>query len=300
MVEHIPVMLKEVIESLKNVESPQMIVDATLGLGGYAEEILNVFPATLLVGIDRDEQAISLAQKRLVSFAERVHIYNSPFSAIAMVLSKENAEPDGIVFDLGVSNLQLSSPERGFSFQNDGPLDMRMEGTSGESGYSAAQIVNTFSEKELADIFWKYGEERYSRRIATGIVRFREKNGPIQRTFQLVEAIRSSLLAPVQRKMGGHPARKVFQALRIFVNDELQELEKGLQGALESLAPGGVIVVVSYHSLEDRIVKYAMKDWKTSDHGDLLTRRPLKPSEEEVEKNYKARSAKLRAFRKKY
>jgi 16S rRNA (cytosine1402-N4)-methyltransferase len=161
MVEHIPVMLKEVIESLKNVESPQMIVDATLGLGGYAEEILNVFPATLLVGIDRDEQAISLAQKRLVSFAERVHIYNSPFSAIAMVLSKENAEPDGIVFDLGVSNLQLSSPERGFSFQNDGPLDMRMEGTSGESGYSAAQIVNTFSEKELADIFWKYGEERY-------------------------------------------------------------------------------------------------------------------------------------------
>ncbi len=300
MVEHIPAMLKEVIESLKNVESPQMIVDATLGLGGYAEEILNVFPATLLVGIDRDEQAISLAQKRLVSFAERVHIYNSPFSAIAIVLSNENAEPDGIVFDLGVSNLQLSSPERGFSFQNDGPLDMRMEGTSGESGYSAAQIVNTFSEKELADIFWKYGEERYSRRIASGIVRFREKNGPIQRTFQLVEAIRSSLPAPVQRKMGGHPARKVFQALRIFVNDELQELEKGLQGALESLAPGGVIVVVSYHSLEDRIVKYAMKDWKTSDHGDLLTRRPLKPSEEEVEKNYKARSAKLRAFRKKY
>jgi len=298
MIEHIPVMVNEVIEKLKNIEEPHIIVDATLGLGGYAEEILKEFADVQLIGIDRDREALSLARKRLEPFSHRVSTHRCSFSSLSTVLMEEKVRPDGVVFDLGVSNLQISVPERGFSFQNDGPLDMRMEGVQEERVLSAAHIINTFSEKDLADIFWKYGEERYSRRIASGIARFRDKNGPIERTFQLVDAIRASLPAPVQRKMGGHPERKVFQALRIYVNDELHELEEGLSSAIDNIAPGGVIVVVSYHSLEDRIVKYAMREWANSGLGILLNRRPLKPTDEEVERNYKARSAKLRAFQK--
>ncbi|WP_024822364.1 16S rRNA (cytosine(1402)-N(4))-methyltransferase RsmH [Aminobacterium mobile] len=296
MVEHIPVMINEVVEHLKQIPVPRVIVDATLGLGGYAESILTQFPDVLLIGVDRDEQALSMARDRLAAFGDRVHYYLVPFSRLVSVLEKEKVTPDGVVFDLGVSNLQLSLPERGFSFQQDGPLDMRMESSKEVEGLRASDVVNTFSEKDLADIFWKYGEERYSRRIASGIVRYRKENGQISTTAQLVEAIRASLPAPVQRKMGGHPARKVFQALRIFVNNELVELEEGLQAAIEKVADKGVIIVVSYHSLEDRIVKYAMRDWKNEGKGIILTRHPLIPTEKEIEENYKARSAKFRAF----
>ena len=284
-------LLPEVLGFLKLHPGIEKILDCTLGLGGYSEAVLNLFPEARVWGIDQDEEALSLAGKRLEPFGGRFQPLRGNFGDADQVAG-EFAPFDAILFDIGVSNLQISEGRRGFSFQSDGPLDMRMD-TGSE--VSAATIVNRYPEKELALIFWKYGEERFSRQIARGIVLHRQKHGDITTTGSLVSVIRETLPAPVQRKMGGHPARRVFQALRIAVNDELAVLEQGLEQAYGLCGSGSVIVVVSYHSLEDRIVKNSFRERQKEGLAKILTRRPVIPSEEEVEQNYKARSAKLRA-----
>ncbi len=295
MTEHVPVLLEEVLYLLEHYGAEDMgkVLDCTLGLGGYARAVLDAFPFSTLWGMDQDAVALGIASERLSAYGDRFRPVHGNFSSLTELLEGQGPF-DAVLFDLGVSNLQIQDGERGFSFQQDGPLDMRMDASS---GFSASQLVNEASEKELSDIFRRFGEERFSRQIARGVVRFRERSGRIERTSTLVDIIRSVLPAPVQRKMGGHPARRVFQALRIAVNDELAALESGLGGAKESAAHGGVIVAVSYHSLEDRIVKHRFQEWYGGGAGEILTRRPLVPTEEEVERNYKARSAKLRAFR---
>lgn len=287
-----PVLLTEILSYLRLHPSLERVLDCTLGLGGYSGAILKEFSETSVIGIDRDTEAIAIARTNLSAYGDRFISLHGNFEFLGEV-AEEFAPFDAILFDLGVSNLQISEGARGFSFQSEGPLDMRMDPGA---GLSAADIVNDFSEKEMTEIFFTYGEERYSRQIARGIVRIREKDGPFTTTTSLVEAIRKILPAPIQRKMGGHPARRIFQALRIRVNEELSALTGGLKEARAAASQGALIAVVSYHSLEDRIVKHTFRDWQKEEFGKVLTRRPLLPSEEEVGENYKARSAKLRVF----
>ncbi len=292
MTEHIPVLIAEILASLKSRPKIGKVLDCTLGLGGYSEAVLETFSGVQVWGLDQDDEAIRIATDRLEPFGNRFHPIHGNFAEVAGLAG--NAGPfDAILFDLGVSNLQITEGHRGFSFQSDGPLDMRM---NRHFSLTAEFLVNNWTEKELSDIFWKYGEERYSRQIARGILRHREKTGKIATTGELVSVIRETLPAPVQRKMGGHPARKVFQALRIAVNDELAALELGLSGAFELAGPGASIAVVSYHSLEDRIVKIFFRERQKENRGTIETKRPLIPSDDEIERNYKARSAKLRLF----
>ncbi|TDY56084.1 16S rRNA (cytosine1402-N4)-methyltransferase [Aminivibrio pyruvatiphilus] len=292
MTEHIPVLLAEILSFLQSRPKVGKVLDCTLGLGGYSEAVLEAFPKVQVWGLDQDDEAIRIATDRLGAFDNRFHPIHGNFAEAAELAG--NAAPfDAILFDLGVSNLQITEGYRGFSFQADGPLDMRM---NRRSALTAESIVNNWTEKELSDIFWKYGEERYSRQIARGILRYRENTGKIETTGNLVAVIRETLPAPVQRKMGGHPARKIFQALRIAVNDELTALEQGLSGAFELVSPGAAVAVVSYHSLEDRIVKQYFREMQKEGRGIITTKRPLIPSDGEIERNYKARSAKLRLF----
>lgn len=287
---HTPVMLDEVVSFLKGGLAPRTIVDCTLGLGGYSAKILEMFPTARVFGIDQDRAALDIATQNLAEFSSRFVPIHGNFRDMKAYL-----EPgiDAFVFDLGVSNLQLTEAERGFAFSLDGALDMRMNPDEGEPALVA---LNSLSAKALCDIFRKYGEEKFAWRIACGIEAARKKNH-IETTEQLVALIREILPAPVQRKMGGHPARRVFQALRIYVNGELDALTEGLSACLELAAPDAVIVAVDYHSLEDRILKHTFLEWKRAGRGEILTKHPLTPSEEEVEVNFKARSAKLRAFR---
>ena len=296
--EHEPVLLEEVLgflrEGLAGREAPR-ILDGTVGLGGYAEAMLRAFPGGTVLGIDRDPQALSLAEERLSPFGRRFRAEHANFGAVGELL-KARGPFDAIVFDLGVSNLQISEAERGFSFQRDGPLDMRMDPGSGAP--TAADILAHADKRELARIFWEYGEERYARQIASRVELHRRRGGRLERTGDLTALIRGLLPEPVQRRMGGHPARRVFQALRIFVNDELGELESMLSGLPGLAAEGCLAAVVSYHSLEDRIVKHRFRAWeKEEGRGRVLTRRPILPGEAERDRNYKSRSAKLRAFR---
>lgn len=292
MTEHIPVLITEILSFLKSRPKVGKVLDCTLGLGGYSEAILEAFPGVHVWGLDQDDEAIRISSDRLGAFGNRFHPIHGNFAEAADLAG--NAAPfDAVLFDLGVSNLQITEGHRGFSFQTDGPLDMRM---NRHSDLTAEYLVNNWTEKELSDIFWKYGEERYSRQIARGILRHRENAGKIETTGSLVAVIRETLPAPVQRKMGGHPARKIFQALRIAVNDELTVLEKGLSGAFELVSSGASIAVVSYHSLEDRIVKHFFREMQKENRGTITTKRPLIPSDGEIERNYKARSAKLRLF----
>ena len=293
MTEHVPVLIDEIVAFLKERQRGiKKILDCTIGLGGYSRAVLEELPDSRIWGLDHDEEALKRARENLAPFDGRFVLHQGNFADAPDIVG-DDSPFDAILFDLGVSNLQISDGSRGFSFQRDGPLDMRM---NPDSPFSAFDTVNRSSEKELADIFWKYGEERRSRQIARGIIRRRERSGDISTTGELVSVIRDILPAPVQRKMGGHPARRVFQALRIFVNNELESLEKGLAGAAKLIAPEGVIAVVSYHSLEDRITKHFFRDQKKEGLGNIITRRPVTPSEMEIERNYKARSAKLRLF----
>jgi 16S rRNA (cytosine1402-N4)-methyltransferase len=297
MSEHVPVMLAEVLEALSPRDGAHYI-DGTFGGGGYARAILEAAECRVL-GIDRDPDAIARGQSLVAHFAGRLTLVQGCFSQMAE-LSREKA--DGVVLDLGVSSFQFDEAARGFSFRADGPLDMRM----GKDGESAAHFVNTASEKMLADIIFRYGEERQSRSIARAIVAAR----PVTRTAELAEIV-TKALGPAAARFAIHPATRTFQALRIHVNDELGELERGLDAATDVLDDKGRLAIVSFHSLEDRIVKRYLAQRSTtaarpSRHAPdqrragtplyrLLTSKPRMPGAAEVDRNVRARSARLRA-----
>jgi 16S rRNA (cytosine1402-N4)-methyltransferase len=275
---HVPVMVEEVVRLLGG---RGVVLDLTLGAGGHAEALLGSGVGRL-IGVDRDPDAIRLATERLGRFGERFTAVRTRFSDVPA----EN-RVDGVLYDLGVSSMQLDRGERGFSYRADGPLDMRME----REGESAMDLVNTADETELARILFEYGEERRSRRVAAAIVRARAR-APITTTDELARIVASALGA---RRGGPHPARRTFQALRIAVNRELEELAASLPRAAGVLAPGGRVVAISYHSLEDRILKRFLIE--ASDL-EVLTKKPLRPSAAEAARNPRARSAKLRAAEK--
>lgn len=272
---HEPVMVAEVLGFLGEART---VIDMTLGAGGHAEALLSAGVGRV-IGVDRDPTAIELAETRLARFGER-------FTAVRTRFSNVPAENrvDGVLYDLGVSSMQLDRPERGFSYRASGPLDMRM----GPEGERAMDVVNGAPEDELARILFEYGEERRSRRVAAAIVRARSR-ARLETTDQLASVVASALGA---RRGGPHPARRTFQALRVAVNRELEELAASLPRAAGALAPGGRVVAISYHSLEDRIVKRFLNE---EPRLQVLTKKPLRPSAAEASRNPRARSAKLRA-----
>jgi 16S rRNA (cytosine1402-N4)-methyltransferase len=272
-------MTAEVVEFLGGRRT---VVDMTVGSGGHAAALLEA-GVSRLVGVDRDPEALALAGGRLSAFGERVRLVAARFSEVDEDVVGGPA--DGVLFDLGVSSMQLDRPERGFGYRVDGPLDMRMGEGSGEAGPSAADLVNELPERDLADLIYRLGEEPRSRRIAAAIVRHR----PVRTTDQLTGIVVSAV---GKRPGGPHPARRTFQALRVAVNRELEELTAALPPAAGLLGPGGRVVVISYHSLEDRIVKRAFRD---DDRLDVLTKKPLVASAAERAGNPRSRSAKLRA-----
>ena len=272
-------MTTEVVEFLGGRRT---VVDMTVGSGGHAAALLEA-GVSRLVGVDRDPEALARAGGRLSAFGERVRLVAARFSEVDEDVVGGPA--DGVLFDLGVSSMQLDRPERGFGYRVDGPLDMRMGEGSGEAGPSAADLVNGLPERDLADLIYRLGEEPRSRRIAAAIVRHR----PVRTTDQLTGIVVSAV---GKRPGGPHPARRTFQALRIAVNRELEELTAALPPAAGLLGPGGRVVVISYHSLEDRIVKHAFRD---DDRLDVLTKKPLVANADERARNPRSRSAKLRA-----
>ncbi len=291
---HRPVLLKEVIEALEPAPG-KVVVDCTVGLGGHAEAILDkITPGGRLIGIDKDAEAIEIAKDRLSRFGESVIFVHGGFDDLKVIFEKSGIEKaDGFLFDLGVSSMQIDSAVRGFSFRYDAPLDMRMDK---ESQVNACDIVNGSGEAELSWILEHYGEERFSRRIAKAIVSVR-KTAPIETTAELVEAIVRAV--PYKVRHGRvHVATRTFQALRIAVNKELPALEEGLDEAIGLLKPSGLICVISYHSLEDRIVKNKFKEAKAGGILELIYKKPLIPGEAEMEENPRSRSAKLRLAKK--
>ncbi|MDD2358955.1 MAG: 16S rRNA (cytosine(1402)-N(4))-methyltransferase RsmH [Syntrophaceticus schinkii] len=294
--EHVPVMLKEAVEFLAPREGGTY-VDCTLGGSGHAKEILNLIgPTGRLIGLDKDEIAIRRAKEVLAPYLEQVVFIHSDFRRIADLLKElQISEVDGILFDLGVSSYQVLEPERGFSYHADAALDMRM---NREAKTTAADLVNNLSEKELSEIIYRYGEERWARRIASFIVTKRKK-APVTTTAQLVEIVKAAIPARA-RRTGPHPARRTFMALRMAVNDELAAVEEGLRAGIPLLKPGGRVVAISFHSLEDRIVKGVFREHAAPSQNVLriLTKKPLVPNNEEINVNPRSRSAKLRAAEK--
>ena len=305
---HRPVLLKETLKFLEP-ERGGLFVDCTLGLGGHSEAILTSAKNVRVVGIDLDPAALAYAKERLAPFGDRFRAQQSNFRGIREVLNAagEN-EPDGILADLGVSSLQFDSPERGFSFRFDAPLDMRMDPTR---GVTAADLLRQLSESEIANIIFEYGEERHSRRIARRIVESREQGKPVTTTTELADLVQRSLGGRKRNQI--HPATRTFQALRIAVNKELEGLGDFVETAVDLLKPSGRFVAISFHSLEDRILKQELRRLSGScqcpprlpvcECGarkivEVLTRRPVIAGEEEVDENPRARSAKLRACRK--
>ena len=282
---HVPVLLKEAIDFLA-VQRGGTYLDATVGLGGHSYEIAKRLGAPgHLIGFDKDPAALERARERLREFDEppQITLIHGSFAEVRERIAP--ASLDGLMADLGVSSLQLGNAARGFSFQAEGPLDMRMNPMSGET---AEQVVNHLDERELADVIYEFGEERRSRRIARAIVRSR----PIRTTKQLVEVISTAARSMKHERI--HPATRTFQALRIFVNRELDDLKALLEAAPSVLKPGGRLVVISFHSLEDRIVKDALRGGKDK-YFSVLTKKPLTASEEEIDRNPRSRSAKMRA-----
>ena len=263
------------------------VVDMTLGAGGHSEALLEA-GIERVVGVDRDAEALALARARLAGYGDRFTTVRARFSQVPRIAAEASVRAvEGTIYDLGVSSLHLDRPERGFSYRKEGPLDMRMA----REGPTAADLVNSASEEELARIIFEHGEERRSRRIARAIVRARERER-IETTTQLARIVAGA----VPRRPGGaHPARRTFQALRIAVNRELEELDASLPQAVGLLAPGGRVAVITYHSLEDRLVKHALAG---DERLEVITRKPIRPGEEEIARNRRARSAKLRAARK--
>ena len=284
---HIPVLLEEVLEWLA-IRPGGTYVDATVGLGGHAVEIARRLGSGRLIGIDRDEAALAGARGRLAGFGERVELVHGTLSSIGEIARRLNIKADGVLADLGVSSLQLDTLERGFSFRGAGPLDMRMDASApAHTGRTAEEIVNRWPEKDLADLIYRFGEERDSRKIARAIVRER----PIRDTGHLATVVAGVLKRGRQRL---HPATKTFLALRIAVNRELEELEQFLDQAPATLNPGGRGVVLSYHSLEDRAVKQAFRRAQSAGVLRILTKKVIRPGETECAANPRARSAKMR------
>ena len=292
---HKPVMLDEVISFIKPGKG-DIIVDATIGAGGHSCEILKMIePDGLLIGIDKDAEILKIAGRYLSKISDSYKLYQADYVDLDYILNKlEISKVQGILLDLGVSSLQLDSMERGFSFIKEGPLDMRMDRSQGKT---AEDLLKRLSQKEMADIFWRYGEEGRSRRIAKAIIQERKSGAEIKTTTQLSKIVEKALFTPkkYQKKRKIHPATRVFQALRIAVNDELKSLEYFLNNVCEHLASGSRIVVVSFHSLEDRLVKSAFRMGQDASSLEILTKKPLSPLDSEIRENVRARSAKLRA-----
>jgi 16S rRNA (cytosine1402-N4)-methyltransferase len=305
---HVSVLYDAVLSGL-SLRSGGRYVDGTVGAGGHAYGILDGAPQSRLLGLDRDSSALALSRERLRPFGDRATLVQANFAEIEAVVDRLGFGPvDGIVLDLGVSSMQLDDPERGFSFLRDGPLDMRFEGASsgGGSGKRALDVVNKSTVEELADLIYRYGEEPASRAIARAIVGAR----PLHTTAQLAEVVASAVRRPTRsRTRRVHPATRTFQAIRIAVNRELESLERGLAGAVRVLRPGGRLAVIAFHSLEDRIVK----QYLTLESRDCIcppeamacvcghraqvrrvTRKPIRPTDQEVERNPRSRSARLR------
>lgn len=298
---HKSVLFDESIQALC-LDKTKIILDGTAGGGGHSGEIAK--NAGQLIAVDQDPDAIAVLNERLGS-RDNVTIVNDNFSNIKSILNSLGIDKiDGLLLDLGVSSYQLDNGERGFSFHQDAPLDMRMS----KSGLSAKDVVNTYSEQELADIIFRYGEEKFSRRIAANIVKSRADK-PIETTFELVDIIKASM--PQKAMRDSHPARRTFQAIRIEVNAELDVLKKALEDAFDCLNPGGRIAIITFHSLEDRIVKEKFNDWArgctcpkefpvcvcgNKPKGKVF--KPLAPTEQELEINPRARSSRLRVFEK--
>ena len=307
MFQHKSVLLHETIDSLL-VKPDGIYVDGTLGGGGHAEELLSrLGPEGRLIGIDQDEDAVAAAGERLAPYANRVTIVRSNYRELEQVLDRLGiGRVNGIYLDLGVSSFQFDDAGRGFSYREDAPLDMRMDR---RQALTAADLVRDCSEEELARILWEYGEEKFSRQIARQIVKRRGEQ-PIETTAQLAEIVKEAV--PLKfRAVGGHPARQTFQALRIEVNRELEVLEQSLDGMIGRLVPGGRLAVITFHSLEDRIVKQKFKENENpcicppdfpvcvcgrKSRGKVITRRPVTPTAEEIQDNNRCRSAKLRVF----
>jgi 16S rRNA (cytosine1402-N4)-methyltransferase len=308
---HVPVLLDRVLGLLAPALSDHparpavVVVDATLGLGGHAEALLEAHPELTLVGLDRDRVALERSGTRLARFGGRTHLVHAIYDRMPQVLEELGIDGvDGVLFDLGVSSMQLDVAERGFAYAQDAPLDMRMDASTGPT---AGEVVNSYPVSELARILREYGEERFALRIAQAIDRAR-RDAPLTSTAELAELVRNAIPAATRRH-GGHPAKRTFQALRIEVNGELAALRSAVPSALDALVVGGRIVVLSYHSLEDRIVKHALAALATdttpldlpvqlADRGPqlrLLTRGGEAPSEDEVAANPRAASVRLRA-----
>ncbi|MDQ4121159.1 MAG: 16S rRNA (cytosine(1402)-N(4))-methyltransferase RsmH [Acidobacteriota bacterium] len=302
---HTPVLLDEVLRFLQ--PETGLFIDCTLGMGGHTEAILNTSAETKVIAFDRDREAIEKASARLTEFGERFRAIHADFRQIKEFVEAETAS--GVLADLGVSSWQLDSVERGFSFRADAPLDMRMN--SGSEEPTAAELLETLSEEEIADIIYQYGEERFSRRIARRIVERRERGEKIETTAQLAELIERAIPRAKQEKI--HPATRTFQALRIAVNRELENLDEFISNAIDILQPDGRFAVISFHSLEDRIVKQTFRRLSgrcecpprlpvcqcgAVKRIEILTARPVMGGEKEIEENPRARSAKLRVCRK--
>lgn len=303
---HTPVLLNEAVGGL-DIKPNGIYVDGTAGGGGHSAEILKRLKLGKLISIDQDPDAIAVVTERFKDNENSI-IIKGNFSNMKRLLNNRGiCQVDGVLLDIGVSSHQLDTAERGFSFHEDAPLDMRMS----QSGPSAADLVNTLSKKELSRIIYMYGEEKYADSISGGIVNYREEK-PVETTFELAEIIRNSVPERVRR--AGHPARKTFQALRIEVNHELDALKSGLSDAFELLAPGGRLAVITFHSLEDRIVKQTMAGWcrgctcpkdfpvcvcGNKPRAELITRKPIVANQQELSTNPRSRSAKLRICRKK-
>jgi 16S rRNA (cytosine1402-N4)-methyltransferase len=305
---HIPVLLDRVLELLAPVAAHDrpVIVDATLGLGGHSEALLERFPSLVVIGIDRDPEAIGSSANRLARFGDRVVLVNAVYDQIGDAIRDAGFRSvSGVLFDLGVSSLQLDVKDRGFAYAQDAPLDMRMNPTA---GLSAADVLNTYGERDLARVLWEYGEERFAKKIARAIVQQRESE-PFETSAPLVDLIRQSIPAAT-RRTGGNPAKRTFQALRVEVNDELGAWHRALPAALDAVTVGGRVVVLAYHSLEDRFAKRTFAAATSSNAPrdlpvvpaemapkfKLVTRGAEQATPAEVAANPRAKSVRLRAI----
>lgn len=305
---HVSVLLKESIEAL-NIKSDGIYVDCTLGGAGHSSHILRKLSSKgILIGIDQDVEALQAAKEKLKEYSNVKYVHNNFYNIDDILETLEIPKVDGILMDLGVSSYQLDNAERGFSYMKDAPLDMRMDR---ENGFSAYDIINNYSLEDLHRIIRDYGEEKFAKRIASFITEKR-KIKPIETTFELVDIIKAAVPAKARRE-GPHPAKRTFQAIRIEVNGELKILDKAIEDGVKRLNPGGRMAIITFHSLEDRIVKLKFrnlsdpctcpKDFPICVCGKkpslkLISRKPVEPSEEEVESNPRSRSAKLRIIEK--